>query len=83
MSWREQFQEDNQILRALIGGWPGKIYCFFAILTFAKQLGLRWPLCEGMLSCTLSFAKGAAWAAVWPFYWLNYATDFVLFRPFW
>ena len=82
MSWRDRFREDNELLFELVGGWRGKIYIFAGIIVFAKQVALRWPTCDGTIGCGLSFVKGVLWGAVWPFYLLNYATDFVLVRPF-
>ena len=82
MNWREQFREDNRLLLALFGGWRRNVYFYAAALTFAFQISLRWRECEGLASCGLSFAKGGIWALVWPFYWINFATDFVLFHPY-
>ena len=82
MSWREQFREDNRLLLTLLGGWRGRVYLYVSALTFAYQLSLRWRECEGLASCGLSYTKGAVWALAWPFYWINYATDFVLFHPY-
>ena len=81
MSWREQFREDNRLLFELMGGWRGQVYLYAAALTFASQISHRWSECAGSAPCSLSFAKGAIWALVWPFYWINYATDFILFHP--
>lgn len=82
MSWREQFREDNRLLLQLLGGWRAHAYAYIAALTFVYQISMRWRECEGGLSCSLSYIKGAVWALVWPFYWINYATDFVLFHPY-
>jgi hypothetical protein len=82
MNWREQFREDNRLLLSLFGGWRRHVYLYAAALTFAFQISLRWSECAGLASCSVSFAKGGIWALVWPFYWINFATDFVLFHPY-
>ena len=81
-TWRDQFREDNELLLKLFSGWRGKLYVGIAILTFSRQIALRWPACEGTTGCAISFAKGALWAFLWPFYWLNQATSWILFKPF-
>ena len=81
MSWREQFREDNRLLLQLLGGWRAHVYFYAAALTFAFQIADRWRECAGSASCGLSFIKGTIWALAWPFYWINYATGFVLFHP--
>ena len=80
MSWREQFREDNQLLLQLLGGWRAHVYFYAAALTVAFQIADRWRECVGSASCGLSFIKGTIWALVWPFYWINHATGFVLFH---
>lgn len=82
MSWRDKFDEDNRLLIELFSGWRGKAYLFIAVLTFAHQARYRWEHCEGALSCGLSLFKGIIWGSTWPFFWINYATDFVLFHPY-
>jgi len=82
MTWRDRFREDNELLVELIGGWRGKLYLLIAATTLAHQLGLRLPLCDGFAGCSMSFLKASIWSLVWPFYWINYATDFVLFKPY-
>ena len=81
MSWREQFREDNRLLLQLLGGWRAHAYFYATALTFAFQIADRWRECAGSASCGLSLIKGAIWALAWPFYWINYATAFVLFHP--
>ena len=81
MTWREQFREDNRLLLQLLGGWRGHVYLYIAAATLAYQIGLRWIECAGAGACAWSFAKGAIWSLVWPFYWVNYATGFILFHP--
>ena len=29
-----------------------------------------------------SFLRASVWSLAWPFYWINYATDFLLLRPY-
>jgi hypothetical protein len=83
MSWRDQFREDNELLfRIFFKGWRGKLYVGIAILTYSRQIALRWPACEGTIACGVSFAKGVLWATAWPFYWINDVTGWVLFKPF-
>ncbi len=82
MTWRDQFREDNALLFRLVGGWRAHLYLYAGVLTFAFQLGERWAACAGAAACTLSFLKGAVWSLVWPFYWINFATDFILFHPY-
>ena len=82
VGWREQFREDNQLLMKLVGGWRGRIYVYITALTFAYQCSPRWSLCSGLVACSLSFLKGIAWSLVWPFYWINHLTDFILFHPY-
>ena len=82
MNWREQFREDNKLLFQLVGGWRAHVYSYVAVLTFAYQLGDRWHKCEGLMGCSISYLKGIVWSLVWPFYWINYATDFILFHPY-
>lgn len=82
MNWREQFREDNRLLLQLFGGWRGYAYLYIAAGTFAYQLSLRYGECAGFAACVFSFAKGAIWSLVWPFYWINHATGFILFHPY-
>jgi hypothetical protein len=83
MTWRERFREDNELLLRLIGHrWVIRGYLYIAVLTIAHQTMYRWLHCAGTLSCGLSFLKGSIWALAWPFYWINYATDFVLLHPY-
>ena len=81
MTWREQFREDNKLLLKLVGGWRAHVYLYAAALTFVSQLSDRWYKCEGLMGCSVSFLKGTAWSLVWPFYWINYTTGFILFHP--
>ena len=82
MNWREQFREDNKLLLQLVGGWRAHVYLYTAVLTFVYQLSDRWYKCEQLMGCSISFLKGIVWSLVWPFYWINYATDFILFHPY-
>jgi hypothetical protein len=82
MSWRENFREDNRVLFEICGGWCWKFYLCTALLTFVFQARLRLEGCDGFLLCSWSLTKGVMWGLLWPFYWINYATDFVLFHPF-
>jgi hypothetical protein len=83
MGWRERFREDNALLFEVFGHpWVIKAYLYIAILTVGHQAMYRWLHCAGTLNCGLSFLKASIWALVWPFYWLNYATDFILLRPY-
>jgi hypothetical protein len=58
------------------------LYLYIAVLTVAHQAMYRWLHCSGTLNCGLSFLKASIWGLVWPFYWINDATDFVLLRPY-
>ena len=69
------------MLLDLVGGWRGKGYIIIAACTLARQTVPRLNTCDGFLWCGLSFVKGAIWSLVWPFYWINYATGFILFHP--
>lgn len=83
MGWREQFREDNALLLKLFGHpWVIKAYLYIAVLTVAYQAMYRWLHCDGTLNCGLSFLKASIWGLVWPFYWINHATGFVLLRPY-
>jgi hypothetical protein len=83
MSWRERFREDNELLLRVVGNrWLVQAYLYIAVLTVASQVTYRWDHCSGTLNCSLSFLKAFVWATVWPIYWVNYATDFVLLRPY-
>lgn len=83
MGWREQFREDNELLLRLFWGYyVRRFYLAIAIWTFAFHVSRRWPECAGAVGCGLSFLKGAVWSLAWPFYWINYATGFVLVRPY-
>lgn len=83
MGWRERFREDNALLLEVFGHpWVVKAYLFIAVLTVAHQAMYRWLHCDGTISCGLAFLKASVWGLVWPFYWINYATDFVLMRPY-
>jgi hypothetical protein len=81
MNWREKFREDNRMLLQLTGGWRGKGYLIIAACTLARQTLPRLTACDGFPLCVVSFVKGAIWSLIWPFYWINYATNFVLLRP--
>ena len=80
MGWRENFRDDNRLLLEFVSGWRGKAYLWIAAITFARQTVPRLQACEGLVGCGLSFVKCSIWSLLWPFYWLNYATDFVLFH---
>lgn len=83
MTWRERFREDNALLLEAFGHpWVIKGYLYVAVLTVAHQAVYRWAQCDGIGSCGLSFLKASIWGLFWPFYWINYATDFVLLRPY-
>lgn len=83
MGWRERFREDNALLLEVFAHpWVVKTYLFIAVLTVAHQSMYRWLHCDGTLKCGLSFLKASIWGLAWPFYWINYATDFVLLRPY-
>jgi hypothetical protein len=83
MGWRESFREDNALFFEIFGGyWKTRVYVFVVVCTFAHQAQYRWAACEGSVGCGLSFLKAAIWSLIWPFYWINYATDFVLLRPY-
>lgn len=82
MSWRDRFREDNALLLRLVGGWRGHVYLYAAALTFFFQFMDRWQKCAGLAGCGVSYLKGIVWALAWPFYWINFATDFVLFNPY-
>ena len=82
VTWRDQFREENELLLRMIRGWPLRIYMAIAYLTFFLQMRARMPLCEGASACWATTIKAAVWSVVWPFYWINYATDFILFRPY-
>jgi len=83
MTWRDRFREDNELLLSVLGHrWVVHAYLYIAILTVAHQAMYRWQHCSGTLDCGVSFLKAAAWGMGWPFYWINYATDFVILRPY-
>jgi hypothetical protein len=83
MGWRERFREDNELLLRIFGHrWVVRVYLYIAVLTVAHQATPRWEHCAGTLHCGLSFLKAAIWGLVWPLYVINYATDFVLLRPY-
>jgi hypothetical protein len=83
MGWRERFREDNELLLSLVSHrWVIRIYLIIAVMTAARQTMYRWEHCSGTLNCELSFLKAAIWGLIWPFYWLNWATGFVLLRPY-
>ena len=77
MNWRERLHEDNKLLFEMWGGWCSKVYLSVAFSTFIFQMRDRFLTCEGQAACVMSFAKGGIWASVWPFYWINWATNFV------
>ena len=83
MGWRDDFRADNELLLEIFGGyWMVRGYVFMMMCAFAHQAGARWERCAGELNCAISFVKGIVWAAVWPFYWINVATKFVLINPY-
>ena len=83
MGWRERFREDNELFLRVVGRpWVIRIYLIIAVMTAARQTMYRWEHCSGTLNCELSFLKAAIWGLIWPFYWLNWATGFVLLRPY-
>jgi hypothetical protein len=82
MTWRDRFREDNELLLQLVGGWRGRVYLVIALATLIFQMRARLGPCDGFISCWATLLKGAIWSLVWPFYWINYATDFVLFKPY-
>jgi hypothetical protein len=83
MNWRDQFREDNELLLSLVGNkWFIRIYAYAGIITVAKQIRYRWDHCTDTLNCGLSFVKAAVWGSIWPVYWVNSLTDFVLLRPY-
>jgi hypothetical protein len=83
MGWREKFRADNELLFEIVGGyWMVRAYFFMMMVAFAHQAGGRWERCAGELNCAWSFLRGLVWAAIWPFYWINVATGFVLTHPY-
>jgi hypothetical protein len=66
----------------MCGGWCRKIYLFVAAWTFLFQVRDRLLTCDGLMACTVSLFKGAVWSFAWPFYWINYETNFTLLHPF-
>jgi hypothetical protein len=76
------FREDNRVLVELVQGWPIRIYLYAAALTAAFQINKRFDVCEGITACGSSLAKAVLWALGWPFYWINYVTDFILMHPY-
>lgn len=83
MNWRDRFREDNALLLEIFGHpWVGRVYLYVFVLTVAHQAAYRWEHCSGTLGCGISFLKACVWGAVWPFYWINVWTDFVLLRPY-
>jgi len=82
MTWRDRFREDNELLLELLGGWRGKVYLFIAVATLTFQMRARLNACDGFIACSATFLKATLWSLAWPFYWVNYATDFVLFKPY-
>jgi hypothetical protein len=83
MGWRERFREDNELLLTVFGHpWVVRTYLYIAVLSVAHQVTYRWDHCSGALPCGLSYLKAAIWGLVWPLYWINFATDFILLRPY-
>ena len=83
MGWRERFREDNELLFKVFGHpWVVRGYVYIGVLTIAHQAMYRWDHCGGAVQCGLSYLKAGIWGLVWPLYWINYATDFVLLRPY-
>jgi hypothetical protein len=47
-------------------------YVGIGVLTLIFQIYVRFPVCVGAASCSLSFAKGLVWSVIWPIIWLLY-----------
>jgi len=51
------------------------LYIVAAVFTLVYQIHVRAHECRGFAPCALSFAKGAAWSAIWPVIWTIHMSE--------
>jgi hypothetical protein len=47
------------------------LYALFGLHSLMFQAFIRLEQCTGVVGCSVSLAKDAAWSIIWPVYWLG------------